>query len=232
MSARARLNGKRGPLADRILSVATDLFIRHGYKGVSFLLIAREVGITHSNIHYYFPTKAYLADAVMDAYVAGTTADFGAIWTSRQTDLLQKFVDSRDWIWHRYVRFNPDGVGGHDWGLLSRFVAEADLLTPAIRKTIRVSLQSMESFIDAGIDMAIRRGGLSGEAPRHALVMQISSLLHTSRHITRINGSFNRLDELLKWTFEVIQQAYGTGAPTPPWPKLKSVSKITITKER
>ncbi len=237
MSARARLNGDRGPLADRIVSVATDLFIRNGYKGVSFLAIARDVGITHSNIHYYFPTKACLAEAVMDAYVAGTTADFRAIWTTEQTDLRGKFVGSRDWIWRRYVRFNPDGTGGQDWGLLARFVAEADLLTPAMRKTIRASLQSMEGFIGAGIDMAMRRGELSGEAPRHALVMQISSLLHTSRHITRIDGSFTRLDELLRWTFEVIRQAYGRqaydpGAPIPPWPEPEPMSEMTITNER
>lgn len=210
--------GGDGTLQDRILVVATELFIRHGYKGVSFLGIARKLGITHSNIHYYFRTKAVLAEAVVEAYVAGTTADFRAIWTNEQSDLRASFIQSRDWIWRQYVKFNPGGVGGQDWGLLARFVGEADLLTPVIRKTIRRTLEEMESLIAFGIELAVRRGELSQDAPKHALVMHISSLLHTSRHITRIEGNFQRLDELLRWTFEVIQRAYGTRATGSVWP--------------
>ena len=51
--------------------------------------------------------------------------------------------------------------------------------------------------------------------------MQVSSLLHTSQHITRIEGNFQRLDELLKWTFEVIQRAYGTPALSGVWPAVE-----------
>ena len=87
-------------LRDRILALATELFIRHGYKGVSFLGIARELGISHSHIHYYFRTKAVLAEAALDAYVAQTKADFRMIWTSPDSDLLTRLVQSRDWI-HR-----------------------------------------------------------------------------------------------------------------------------------
>ena len=216
----------RGALRDGIVVVATELFIRHGYKGVSFLAIARELGITHSHIHYYFRTKALLAEAVVQAYVAGTTADFRAIWTTEASDLLTRFVASRDWIWRQYVRFNPTGVGGQDWGLLARFVGEADLLTPAIRKTIRATLAEMDRFIETGIDLAVRCGELSDQAPRHALVLQISSLLHTSRQITRIEGNFARLDELLKWTFDVIQRAYGSSAVNRAWPAVEPTGSI------
>ncbi len=202
------------PLEGRILAVATDLFIRHGYKAVSFLAIAKEVGITHSHVHYYFRTKLLLAEAVLDAYVAGTTADFRAIWTDPDADLLTRLTGSRDWIWRQYLRFNPGGAGGQNWGLLARFAAEADLLTPGMRKTIGATLREMDGFVEAGFVHAIRRGELAADAPVQALVLQVSSLLHTSRHTTRLEGSFRRLDELLKWTYEVIHLAYGSGSGT------------------
>ena len=220
MPPRTSLNAADAPLEDRILSVATDLFIRHGYKGVSFLAIAAVLGISHSHIHYYFRTKARLAEAVLDAYVAQTKATFEAIWTAPGVSLFDRFTRSRDWIWRQYVRFNPGGSGGHNWGLLAGFVADAELLTPSMRKTIRTTLEDMDRFIDAGICQAIQEGELSTETPRHALVLQISSLLHTSRHIIRFEGSFQRLDDLFQWTYDVIDRAYGIAAPNPVWPKL------------
>ncbi len=208
----------QGVFQDKILALATDLFIRNGYRGVSFLGIAKALGTTHSRIHYYFPTKAVLAETVLTAYVANTKADFRTIWTTRDADLLDRFLQSRDWIWRQYIRFNPAGAGGQNWGLLSRFASEADLLTPAIRKIIGTTQDDMDGYIGLGIRQAIERGELSEDSPEHALVLQISSLLHTSRYITRLDGGFQRLDQLLQWTFDVIQRAYGTVALHRSWP--------------
>ena len=82
MPSRPILTGDKSqaPLDARIFAVATDLFIRHGYKAVSFLAIAKQIGTTHSHIHYYFHAKAILAEAVLNAYVASTTVDFRTIW--------------------------------------------------------------------------------------------------------------------------------------------------------
>lgn len=223
----------RAALQERILTVATDLFIRHGYKAVSFLVIARELGITHSNVHYYYKTKADLAEAVLEAYVAGTIADFRAIWTMETSDLLSRFVQSRDWIWRQYVKFNPGGVGGHNWGLLARFANEADRLTPAMRLRLAATLTTMDSLIETGIDIAVRHGELFPELPKHALVLQISSLVHTSRHLTRIEGNFERLDELLRWTLDVIIRTYGTTKASHAWPPVVSrQSHLTINQAK
>ena len=135
-------------------------------------------------------------------------------------------MQSRDWIWRQYVKFNPGGIGGQNWGLLSRFANEADLLTPAIRKTIGTTLEDMDAYIRVGIRLAIKRGELVRDVPEHALVLQVSSLLHTSRYITRLDGGFQRLDQLLQWTFEVIQRAYGAGMPFGSWPKSDALQRV------
>ncbi len=210
-------------LEDRILAAATELFIRHGYRGVSFLTIAATLGISHSHIHYYFRTKTRLAEAVLDAYASRTTADFRAIWTGDGSDLQTRLVRSRDWIWRQYIWFNPTGSGARNWGLLSSFTSDAELLSPAMRRTIRQTLEVMDAYIETGLMQAIRRGELSAEIPRHALVLQISSLLHTSRQIIRFEGRFQRLDDLLRWTYYVIVTNYGFGRAPSPWPKLPAL---------
>jgi len=220
-------SGDQGSLEERILAVATELFIRHGYKGVSYLAIAKELGIGHSLVHYYFRTKGVLAATALDAYVASTKSDFRAIWTDPHGTMLTRFVRSRDWIWNQYILFNPGGIGSQNWGMLSVFAAEADLLTPAMRKTIRQSLEEMDAFIETGIVLAIQQGELSADAPTHELVLQISSLLHTSRHIIRFEGTFQRLDDLLRWTFEVIMRAYGAATERPHWPRVGSFRQPT-----
>jgi AcrR family transcriptional regulator len=210
------VNGDAIP--DRILAVATELFIRHGYNGVSFLTIGKELGISHSNIHYHYRTKAVLAEAALKAYASQAKSDFEEIWTSTESDLLTRFIRSRDWIHRRYLTFNPKGAGGQNWGLLARFASEAEAMSPGVRKILRATMDDMDSFVAVGIDLAVERGELSIDTPRNALVLQVSSLLHTSRNITRFAGSFKRLDDLLKWTFEVIQRAYGTKAMDVVWP--------------
>ena len=207
-------------IRDRIVATATDLFIRQGYNGVSFLAIARVLGISHSHIHYYYRTKAVLAEAVLGQYIEGAKADFRRIWASEDANLLSCFVQSRDWMFHRYLAYNPGGSGGHNWGLLSRFATEAEAMSPAVRRMLRSTLDEMDSLIADGVSRAVARGELSQDAPKAALVLQISSLLHTSRNLTRLEGSFERLDDLLHWTLAVIRKAYGRDPAPLRWPPI------------
>ena len=60
--------------------MATELFIRNGYHGVSYLGIGKELGITHSNVHYYYRTKAALAEAVLKRVAKETLQATEGIW--------------------------------------------------------------------------------------------------------------------------------------------------------
>jgi TetR/AcrR family transcriptional repressor of nem operon len=51
--------------ADRILDSAEALWVRGGFHAFSYHDIAAEVGLKTASIHYYFPTKADLAEAVL-----------------------------------------------------------------------------------------------------------------------------------------------------------------------
>lgn len=54
--------------ADEILNVARKVMMERGYNAFSFRDVADEVGIKSASIHYHFPTKAALAEAVAKDY--------------------------------------------------------------------------------------------------------------------------------------------------------------------
>lgn len=216
---------------EKIESVATDLFIRNGYHGVSYLGIGKELGITHSNVHYYYRTKAALADAVLRRVSKQTLKATESIWIDESTSLVEKFIRMRDWTFQSYLSFNPDGKGGRPWGLLSRFSMEADALTTDMRQTIRATLRKLEDEIYSAIEMAVRSGELSKATPVDGVTLQISSVMYQTGLLTRHASGFSRLDELLKWTIAGLLKAYGGPKATElQWPPIPVPNNSTSFK--
>ncbi|ATQ67108.1 MULTISPECIES: TetR/AcrR family transcriptional regulator [Methylosinus] len=63
--------------ASRILDSAEERLCRYGYNGVSFRDIAADVGVKSASVHYFFPTKAALAAAVVRRYADRCGAELG-----------------------------------------------------------------------------------------------------------------------------------------------------------
>jgi AcrR family transcriptional regulator len=214
-------------LEGRIEAVAARLFITHGYNGVSYLDIARELGISHSNIHYYFRTKPVLAKAVLDRVAAETLAAMEGVWAGRDAGLFEKFVAMRSWAYAQYLLFNPDGKGGRLWGLLARLSMDADALTDGMRHLIRATLRKIEEHIATGIQATVDSGELRADAPVAGITLQIASLISATGQVTRFASSFDRLDELLRWTYEGIARAYGAPGTAPrEWPALPRRGRV------
>lgn len=208
-------------LQSRIEAVAARLFIMHGYNGVSYLDIAKELGINHSNIHYYYRTKAVLAEAVLQRVAEATIEAMNKVWADRDTDLLEKFVRMRAWAYDQYLLFNPGGKGGRLWGLLARFSMDADSLTTSMRRLLGNTLGNIEEYVSTGIQSTLDKGELRPDAPVAGITLQISSLISATGFVTRSASGFERLDELLRWTYEGIARAYGAAGTAPqPWPAL------------
>lgn len=208
----------------RIVEVATRLFIQHGYNGVSYLDIARELGTTHSKIHYYFRTKDVLAEAVLRRVAESTLAAMKALWTDPGTSLQEKFVGTRDWIHGQYLQFNPGGRGGRPWGLLSRFSLEADALSSTMRRVIRTCLDRLAEHIGTGVRLAVENRELVPAAPQQGIALQIESLMMVTGQLTRHASGFERLHDLMRWTYLGIERAYGSaGRRARGWPELGPV---------
>jgi len=86
--------------ADHIRSVATQLFARHGYEGVSLQAIAERVGVTKQTLLYHFASKDVLRKAVLDQVFAH--------WRERLPQMLEAVTSGHgrfDALTRELVRF-------------------------------------------------------------------------------------------------------------------------------
>jgi TetR/AcrR family transcriptional regulator, transcriptional repressor for nem operon len=59
---------KQSSTAERILDIAERLVQERGFNSVSYADIASELGITTASLHYHFPSKAKLGQALITRY--------------------------------------------------------------------------------------------------------------------------------------------------------------------
>lgn len=76
--AAARANN-RSRTAERILDIAERLVQTRGFNAFSYGDIARELGITTASLHYHFPGKAELGEALIKRYAQRFSGALGRI---------------------------------------------------------------------------------------------------------------------------------------------------------
>jgi AcrR family transcriptional regulator len=224
------------PAADverRIEDTAIRLFIERGYNAVSYIDIGREIGLVHSSIHYYFRTKDLLAEAVLRRVAEATLSTLGEIWRGDDASLFDRLVQTRDWIHGQYLQFNPDGRSGRPWGLIGRFTVDAESLSAQARRLIRTVMEQIDRHLEAGVRIAIMRRELVSDAPVEGLTLQLSALISVTHQLTRRSSGFDRLDELMRWTYAGIVRAYGRPPRrVRPWPPRPSADPAPIVHSR
>ncbi|MFL6077497.1 MAG: TetR family transcriptional regulator [Mycobacteriales bacterium] len=83
------------PTRDRILTVAADLFSRHGYAATPLSDIAAALGITKAALYYHYRSKDEILDAIMAEAVAalGVLAERARAGTASPEELLAGLID-------------------------------------------------------------------------------------------------------------------------------------------
>lgn len=209
-------------IRERIKNRATELFIRHGYNGVTFLDLGKELGINHSLVHYHFGTKAKLAEEVLRDFAERGIRESRAIWGDPDRTLFDKFVQARDRMYRRFVLFNPGGTMQHPTGLVSRFSMDAETISPDLRQLVRETHDALDACVSDAVRIAIERGELRADAPAHIIMLQISSILFVAGPTARYGWEFKRLDDHFRGALETLLLAYGVNQGLPAtWPKVK-----------
>lgn len=141
-SARARSGKARGKrltkaeqraeMMEQILDVAEDLFSKHGLHGVTLKDVAKQVGVHHTLMNYYFQDKKKLFDEVfgrravvtsqrrmdaLDAYDASTKGKptiEGALHAFLDTD-LDLYIQGGT-RWKNYGRLGAQVANTPEWG--------------------------------------------------------------------------------------------------------------------
>lgn len=103
-----------------IMTAAENLFLENGYNQTTTTMIAREAGVTHAMLHYYFRTKEHIFIKVVDKYMDELLASFQPLmrkqapfWDTLETGISAHF----DFLvrnprlpafLYDTVRFNPE----------------------------------------------------------------------------------------------------------------------------
>jgi AcrR family transcriptional regulator len=129
---RSRKAEQRAETMEQILDAAEDLFSKHGLYGVTLKDVAKQVGVHHTLLNYYFSDKKALFDAVfarravvtserrmqaLDAYEAecrGKPDVEGALRAFLDTD-LDTYIQGGEG-WKNYAQLTAQVANTPHWG--------------------------------------------------------------------------------------------------------------------
>lgn len=86
-----RTGTARSAAAQRVLDVAERLVQRRGFNGFSYADVSAELGVTKASLHYHFPSKAALGEALVERYTERFAAELEAIG-ARTADAAAKLA--------------------------------------------------------------------------------------------------------------------------------------------
>ncbi len=206
---------EHGLMRDRIKAVATDLLVRHGYRGMSFGDIAPLLETTRANIHYHFGNKQKLLGEVLEEYVDDTLARFRRIWADESRSFQEKVEATIAFNRKRYAKFNTGRANGRPWSLIARMRNDNDVIGEDANKTLNRFARELSACIADATRAAIRRGEFEADAPAENIVVLLVGIANSAGPITQDAGNFERLAELYRAFLGTVKAAYAP-QPTPP----------------
>ena len=126
---------KRG----EIEKVATQAIKREGFRSMSFRTLADEVGVKSSSVHYHFPTKDDLAEAVIRGYTQAFGEALRAI-DRRESSLVDK-IDA-------FNELFAEVVAHDDICLCGMMAAEVSSLNDSARAALRDFFKASEAWLE------------------------------------------------------------------------------------
>jgi TetR/AcrR family transcriptional repressor of nem operon len=154
--------------ATRILDIAERLVQTRGFNGFSYADVAAELEISKASLHYHFPGKAELGEAIIVRY------------TERFNDALaaidDRDLDSRAKL-EAYVELYAEVLRGQRMCLCGILAAEYQTLPQAMRKAVIRFFDANETWLTRVLEQGQADGTLSlCESAGQAAQMIVSGL--------------------------------------------------------
>lgn len=204
---------EHGLMRDRIKAVATDLLIRHGYRGMSFGDIAPVLETTRANIHYHFGNKQKLLEEVLEDYVDNASAHFRRIWTDESRSFEEKVEATIAFNRKRYAKFNTGRTRGRPWSLIARMRNDNNVIGEYANKALNRFARELSTYITEATAAAVRGGEFKADAPVEDIAVLLVSIANSAGPITQDAGNFERLAELYRAFLRTVEAAYADEKP-------------------
>lgn len=129
-----------------IMSAAEELFLEHGYNLTTTTMIARQAGVTHAMLHYYFRTKEHIFIKVLDKNLNEMMTAFQPVmkkdapfWEIMESGISTyfDFLESHPKLpafLYDTVRFNPELIDSYKERIMSSLERIIDSHSRMIRE--------------------------------------------------------------------------------------------------
>ncbi len=194
---------KKSPMYDSIKDLAKKLLIAHGYHKTTFGVIAKELGITTTNIHYHFGNKNSLVEEVVKEYVAGATAGQKKIWLDETLSLREKLQAEVAYNRNLFRKYNPGGKTRRPWSLIGRLRLESDVLTDEARAALAGFTTEIHAAVEVAVEHASRTGELKRDTPKEDLIFLLTHLVDSLSVFAQDAGGFERVEQFMN-SFSVV----------------------------
>lgn len=176
---------RRGDTRSRILDVAERLVQVRGFNSFSYADVAAELKITKASLHYHFPGKAELGEAVIARY-AERFADALASLDTRITDAPAK-LDA-------YASLYSDVLRGRRMCLCGMLAAEYETLPAPIRDAVITFLDDSEVWLGRVLEQGRKDGSLRFSGSARETARSIVSGLEGAMLVARPYGEVGRFE--------------------------------------
>jgi TetR/AcrR family transcriptional repressor of nem operon len=164
-----------------IEAAATRAIRQGGYNSLSFRTLAAEVGVKSSSVHYHFPNKAALAQALVEGYTATLAARLSTIRSTH---------DSAGKRLNAFVDIFADGLKEEGFCLCGMLSAEVNAMDDATRQT----LGSFFDVCEQWLERELREQPQALPVAPRALARLIMSGLEGANLIDRVDGRRERTE--------------------------------------
>jgi len=147
---RPEVHGTAMSTAEQIVDIAQELVQKGGFQAFSYRDISARLGIRTASIHYYFPTKALLAEAVVNRVLLDFKQALDDIDTAAADpdDKLAKFCE---------IFLATFGEGDRLCPMCMLATGQETIPAP-VRQGVREFWQGAESWLQALIETGQRQG--------------------------------------------------------------------------
>jgi TetR/AcrR family transcriptional regulator, transcriptional repressor for nem operon len=180
--ARGRQKGE-ADTASRILDIAERLVQSRGFNGFSYADVASELQITKAGLHYHFPGKAELGEALIGRYAARFAEALGAI-DERDAAAPAK-LDA-------YASIYADVLRDRRMCLCGMLAADYDTLPEPMRDAVLRFFDDSEAWLTRVIEQGQEEGALRLDGSAREAAQAIVSGLEGALLIARPYGDVGR----------------------------------------
>lgn len=177
-----------------ILDTGQNLIQERGYNAISYADIAEQIGIKKASIHYYFPAKQDLVQAILQRY--RTNFMNGLI------QIEQSSVSSEEKLYRFFQYYREPLVDNAKLCLCSMMAAELVSFPMEIRDEINGFFQDNENWLEQVIEQGKETGRLDSRVSSKEQAQIIMAFVQGAQLLARSSGDLPYYDTMVQNLFK------------------------------